>query len=120
MLCLLLEWYCNLLHTTLPLYGVWCYGVEVWYCKTNLMLTPSFPSYSLNPIPLMSSPDCSETFTSPTGELSSPNFPSNYPNNRQCIYKIIVGVNMQIMLNFTDFNMEGSPPNCAFDYVEIR
>ncbi|XP_021476232.2 cubilin [Oncorhynchus mykiss] len=76
--------------------------------------------FSANYVSIDATTDCSETFTSPTGELSSPNFPSNYPNNRQCIYKIIVGVNMQIMLNFTDFNMEGSPPNCAFDYVEIR
>ncbi|CAB1340813.1 unnamed protein product [Coregonus sp. 'balchen'] len=76
--------------------------------------------FSANYVSINATTDCSETFTSPTGELSSPNFPSNYPTNRQCIYKIIVGVNMQIMLNFTDFTLEGSPPNCALDYVEIR
>lgn len=45
MLCLLLEWYCNLLHTTFPPYSSTPvegeYGVEVWYCKTTLKLTPS-------------------------------------------------------------------------------
>ncbi|XP_041670250.1 cubilin [Cheilinus undulatus] len=64
--------------------------------------------------------DCSETFTSPTGTFFSPNFPDYYPNNRDCIFKIIVEVNMQIMLNFTSFELEGSTPSCSFDFVEIR
>ncbi|XP_034025114.1 cubilin [Thalassophryne amazonica] len=63
--------------------------------------------------------DCSETFTSPMGTFTSPNYPDNYPNSRECIYKIIVQVDMQIMLNFTDFNLEGSS-SCSYDYVEIR
>ena len=63
--------------------------------------------------------DCGETFTSPTGTLSSPNYPSNYPNKRECVYKIVVGVNMQIKLNFTDFQLEYSA-TCNYDYVEIR
>ena len=63
--------------------------------------------------------DCGETFTSPTGTLSSPNYPSNYPNKRECVYKIVVGVNMQIKLNFTDFQLEYSA-TCSYDYVEIR
>lgn len=64
--------------------------------------------------------DCSETFTSPTGSFSSPNYPNYYPNNRDCIFKIIVEVNMQIMLNFSSFSLEGSTPSCYFDFVEIR
>ncbi|CAL8311895.1 unnamed protein product [Merluccius merluccius] len=63
--------------------------------------------------------DCGQTFTSPTGTMSSPNYPSNYPNHRECVFKIVVEVNMQIMLNFTDFLLEGSP-TCGYDYVEIR
>lgn len=69
--------------------------------------------------PFLSS-DCGETFTFLTGSFSSPNYPDNYPNNRDCIFKIIVDVNMQIMLNFTNFELEGSPPSCRFDFVEIR
>lgn len=66
------------------------------------------------------SSDCGQTFTSPTGSFSSPNYPDDYPMNRDCIFKIIVGVNMQIRLNFTDFELEGSSPSCMFDFVEIR
>lgn len=64
--------------------------------------------------------DCSETLTSPTGTFTSPNYPDYYPNYRDCIFKIIVEVNMQIMLNFTSFSLEGSAPSCSFDFVEIR
>ncbi len=63
--------------------------------------------------------DCSAVFRSPTGEFSSPNYPDNYPNNRECVFKIIVEVNMQIMLNVTDFELEGFS-SCGFDYLEIR
>lgn len=63
---------------------------------------------------------CGGTFTSPTGSFSSPNFPDYYPNSRDCVFKIIVQVNMQILLNFTTFDLEGSPPSCSYDFVEIR
>lgn len=64
--------------------------------------------------------DCGETFTSPTGFFTSPNYPDYYPNNRDCTFKIIVELNMQILLNFTNFHLEGFPPSCNFDFVEIR
>uniref|UniRef100_A0A3Q2TAZ9 Cubilin n=1 Tax=Fundulus heteroclitus TaxID=8078 RepID=A0A3Q2TAZ9_FUNHE len=59
-------------------------------------------------------------FNSPTGTFTSPSYPNYYPNSRDCIFKIIVQLNMQIMLNFTSFELEGSPPSCRFDFVEIR
>ncbi|KAG7279659.1 hypothetical protein CRUP_025762 [Coryphaenoides rupestris] len=79
----------------------------------------STEGFSARYISIDATTDCSETFTSPTGTLSSPNYPSNYPNRRECVYKIVVEVNMQIMLNFTDFYVEYSL-NCQYDYVEIR
>ncbi|KAI1888818.1 hypothetical protein AGOR_G00172670 [Albula goreensis] len=76
--------------------------------------------FSASYVSINATTDCSELFTSPTGVLTSPNYPSNYPVNRQCIYRIVVGVNMQIMLNFTSFYLEGTFPHCSYDYVEIR
>ncbi|XP_029134023.2 cubilin [Labrus bergylta] len=76
--------------------------------------------FSASYVSINATTDCSETFTSPTGSFFSPNFPSYYPTNRECVFKIIVQVNMQIMLNFTNFDLEGSPPSCSFDFVEIR
>ncbi|TWW71482.1 Cubilin Precursor [Takifugu flavidus] len=76
--------------------------------------------FSASYVSIDAATDCSETFTSPTGSFSSPNYPNYYPNNRDCIFKIIVEVNMQIMLNFSSFSLEGSTPSCYFDFVEIR
>ncbi len=55
----------------------------------------------------------------PPGSSAHPTTPDNYPNNRECVFKIIVEVNMQIMLNVTDFELEGFS-SCGFDYLEIR
>ncbi|XP_029110994.1 cubilin [Scleropages formosus] len=76
--------------------------------------------FSANYVSINATTDCSEVFRSPTGVLSSPNYPNYYPISRECVYQIIVGNNMQIMLNFTDFELEGPYPDCRFDYVEIR
>uniref|UniRef100_A0A8C1I6Q0 Cubilin (intrinsic factor-cobalamin receptor) n=1 Tax=Cyprinus carpio TaxID=7962 RepID=A0A8C1I6Q0_CYPCA len=79
----------------------------------------SAEGFSAEYVSINASTDCSKVFRTPTGELSSPNYPDNYPSNRECVYKIIVEVNMQIMLNITDFELEGFS-SCGFDYLEIR
>lgn len=80
----------------------------------------STEGFSAHYISINASTDCSETFTSSTGSLSSPNYPNFYPNARDCVFKIIVEVNLQILLTFTDFDLESSVPSCALDFVEIR
>ncbi|XP_074549445.1 cubilin [Halichoeres trimaculatus] len=76
--------------------------------------------FSASYVSIDASTDCGETFTSSTGSFFSPNYPNHYPTNRDCVFKIVVQVNMQIMLNFTNFQLEGSYPSCSFDFVEIR
>ncbi|XP_075684851.1 cubilin [Rhinoderma darwinii] len=62
---------------------------------------------------------CDVTYTEATGVFTSPNYPNNYPTNRECVYTISVEVNKQITLNFSNFILERST-NCTKDYVEIR
>ncbi|XP_054478628.1 cubilin [Anoplopoma fimbria] len=76
--------------------------------------------FSASYVSINATTDCGEKFITDTGSFSSPNYPDYYPNNRDCIFKIIVQVNMQIMLNFSNFELEGSPPSCNYDFVEIR
>uniref|UniRef100_A0A671XF34 Cubilin n=1 Tax=Sparus aurata TaxID=8175 RepID=A0A671XF34_SPAAU len=76
--------------------------------------------FSASYVSLNATTDCGETFTSATGSFSSPNYPDYYPNNRDCVFKITVQINMQIMLNFTSFELEGGSPSCNLDFVEIR
>ncbi|CAL1576609.1 unnamed protein product [Knipowitschia caucasica] len=80
----------------------------------------SVEGFSARYVSLNATTDCSEAFTSPTGTFSSPNYPSYYPTGRDCFFTITVQMNLQIMLNFTDFELEGSHTSCSFDFVEIR
>ncbi|XP_019353396.2 cubilin [Alligator mississippiensis] len=62
---------------------------------------------------------CSHEYNSDTGVITSPNYPNNYPVRTQCIYRITVRTNKQIVLHFTNFTLEGNK-RCSLDYVEIR
>lgn len=62
---------------------------------------------------------CGTTLTGNTGVLTSPNYPSNYPNNQDCDWIISAPEGQQIMLNFTDFSLEADSL-CTYDYVSIR
>ena len=53
-------------------------------------------------------------FETPTGTLSSPNYPSNYPSDFNQVYKIIVGPDSRVKLTITDFKTE-----MTFDYLKI-
>ncbi|XP_077124414.1 cubilin [Ranitomeya variabilis] len=75
--------------------------------------------FSANYVSINASTACDATYTEATGVFSSPNYPNNYPTNKECVYSINVEFNMQIKLNFTSFSLESSP-SCANDYVEIR
>ncbi|XP_075068011.1 cubilin [Mixophyes fleayi] len=70
-------------------------------------------------ISINASTACDVAYTKETGVFTSPNYPNNYPNNRECVYTLTAEINKQIMLNFTSFSLERSS-DCARDYVELR
>ncbi|XP_013388746.1 cubilin-like [Lingula anatina] len=51
--------------------------------------------------------------------ISSPNYPNSYPHNLRCRWTIDAGLNQQIDVNVTDFNVENHA-NCQYDYLELR
>ncbi|KAI9550565.1 hypothetical protein GHT06_005067 [Daphnia sinensis] len=57
---------------------------------------------------------CSGVLTTPTGWLTSPNYPGAYPNNYNCQWTIQLTPGSKIRLTFSHFAIE-SP----FDYVEV-
>ncbi|KAL6069282.1 hypothetical protein STEG23_019741, partial [Scotinomys teguina] len=63
---------------------------------------------------------CLEDHTDNYGILTSPNFPNNYPNNFDCTYRITVGFNEQIELDFVNFALEDRLGQQCFDFVEVR
>ncbi|XP_063777593.1 cubilin [Pseudophryne corroboree] len=75
--------------------------------------------FSASYISINASTACDAAYTQETGVVSSPNYPNNYPNNRECVYTLTADINKQIMLNFTHFSLERTS-DCIKDYVELR
>ncbi|XP_053305219.1 astacin-like metalloendopeptidase [Spea bombifrons] len=63
---------------------------------------------------------CGGTFSKDNGNVTSPGFPFNYPNNANCIFSIIAPADHKISLKFTDFQMEYTS-DCAgaSDYLSV-
>lgn len=61
---------------------------------------------------------CGGTLTSPSGSVSSPNYPNNYNENAECFYRIVTSAGSRIQIRFIDLDLERTP-NCKDDYVEI-
>ena len=56
--------------------------------------------------------NCGNTFTAPTGTLTSENYPSSYPINSDCSNVISVPGATSILIQFNDFEVEA-----GFDYL---
>ena len=55
--------------------------------------------------------------TAGSGEVTSPNYPDNYPNNAATTTPIEVSAGSRIELEFVDFAIEDES-TCAYDYVQ--
>ena len=51
---------------------------------------------------------CGETFSEPTGIITSPGYPGTYPDIVRCVYQIRLHGFNRITVTFTDFNLETS------------
>ncbi|KAM9673713.1 cubilin [Trichechus inunguis] len=79
----------------------------------------AYEGFEINYEVIDASTACLEDYTMESGTFTSPNFPNNYPNNWECIYRITVGTSQQIALHFTNFSLEEAIGHCV-DFVEIR
>ncbi|NXA48350.1 CDCP2 protein, partial [Nothocercus julius] len=61
---------------------------------------------------------CGGELTALSGEITSPDYPENYPNNAECRWSIRAAVGTSIRLVFADFQVE-SDEECSFDYVAL-
>ncbi|XP_075044351.1 embryonic protein UVS.2-like isoform X2 [Mixophyes fleayi] len=62
---------------------------------------------------------CGATLTSTMGNISSPNYPSNYPPSTDCAWVITAPTGFVVSLNMTDFDVEYTTRNCAYDYLLV-
>ncbi|XP_003786834.1 cubilin [Otolemur garnettii] len=81
----------------------------------------AYEGFLINYEAIDASTACLEDHTSESGTLTSPNYPNDYPNNWECIYRITVESSQQIALHFTNFSLEEAfGGNCHSDFLEIR
>ena len=62
---------------------------------------------------------CAHSLTDPQGNFSSPNYPSSYPHNLNCIWSITATQGSHIYLQFSYFSLEYGGKHCRYDYVEV-
>lgn len=61
---------------------------------------------------------CGGILSAPSGNISSPNFPSLYPFNIDCSWLIVVAEGSSVLLTFHHFELEYHT-SCAYDYIRI-
>ena len=59
--------------------------------------------------------ECGRYYTSPTGNVTSPGYPNNYPNNAECYYEIKAPVGHRIVLDLEFHDLE-----YRYDFLDIR
>ena len=52
------------------------------------------------------------------GIINSPGYPGNYPNNRDCVWRISVNPGNNIVLAFAALDLERHS-NCSHDYLKV-
>lgn len=70
---------------------------------------------------------CNRTIHMDSGVIESPNFPSDYPNNLDCAWTIVVSKGNRINMQFSHFFLENdnlfhnetSEHICKYDYIEV-
>nr|NP_001071840.1 Tolloid protein [Ciona intestinalis]BAE06735.1 Tolloid [Ciona intestinalis] len=78
-----------------------------------------YPGYELSRDGMTCEAACGGYVTTPDGEITSPNWPREYPTNKQCIWQIVAPPQHRITIEFDKFELEGNEV-CKYDYVEVR
>ncbi|CAK8687745.1 unnamed protein product [Clavelina lepadiformis] len=78
-----------------------------------------FPGYELSADGRTCEAACGGFVTTEVGEITSPNWPREYPTNKQCIWQIVAPPHHRITIEFDKFELEGNAV-CKYDFVEVR
>ncbi|XP_070545496.1 tolloid-like protein 1 isoform X2 [Ptychodera flava] len=62
--------------------------------------------------------DCTHVIKAAKGEITSPNWPDNYPKRKDCTYHIIAAPGHRVVLEFDEFDLE-QHQECSYDRVMI-
>nr|XP_023655191.1 tolloid-like protein 1 [Paramormyrops kingsleyae] len=61
--------------------------------------------------------ECEHKIHSPSGTISSPNWPDKYPSRKECIWDITATPGHRVKISFSEFEIE-QHQECAYDHLE--
>lgn len=82
--------------------------LQIWTRNIKTRLSYSFVENS-----------CGGTFKGAQGSLTSPNYPSTYPSNIECVWEIETNRGNQISIVFEEMKIP-TAPYCNEDFLEVR
>uniref|UniRef100_A0A8C4Y0C8 Metalloendopeptidase n=1 Tax=Gopherus evgoodei TaxID=1825980 RepID=A0A8C4Y0C8_9SAUR len=62
--------------------------------------------------------ECEQKIHSPTGVITSPNWPDKYPSRKECTWEISATPGHRVKLTFNEFEIE-QHQECAYDHLEV-
>ncbi|XP_019644750.1 PREDICTED: tolloid-like protein 2 [Branchiostoma belcheri] len=77
------------------------------------------PGYELSSNKRTCEPACGGFLTGLSGNITSPTFPLEYPQNKRCVWQIVAPSQYRITLKFNHFELEGNDV-CKYDSLEVR
>ena len=66
------------------------------------------------------SSSCDQTFDAENHEITSPNFPKNYPNDKYCTWNIDAPHGHLIELDIIELSIESNGDKCNYDWLEFH
>ena len=95
-------------------------------CLTYIFLVSGFlvsAKPSLDSSAESNAKQCNFKMTDSSGEILSPNYPQQYPDNNECTWQIVVPMFQKIVIVFETFKLDPSSSRdfvCDKDFVEVR
>ncbi|KAA0702234.1 Suppressor of tumorigenicity 14 protein -like protein [Triplophysa tibetana] len=113
---------CGLRPPTNPLEVVSSGNIMLINLVTDVVRRPGFNGV-YKAIPALTAGSCDKSLSSPTGDLSSPYFPSFYPPLVDCVWNINIPPGKKIKIEFSMFRVKEpmvDVNNCHKDYLEVE
>lgn len=62
---------------------------------------------------------CGGILNSPSGSITSPNYPSTFGGGVECVWKISVNHGNSIQVSFADIDIQQGSSLCQFKFVQV-